>query len=48
MDTKPAKLHLCDICGKSFRYKEYLKKHIFTHTGEKPYKCNLCSKAFAR
>lgn len=36
---------ICKICGKVVK----VKKHYFTHTQEKPYKCNFegCSRSFA-
>ena len=32
----------CKECGKAFRVKPTLQKHMNTHTGEGPYKCKEC------
>ena len=37
--------HNC--CDKSFSRAGCLRKHMFTHSGERPHKCLLCNKSFA-
>jgi len=38
----------CAICGKIQRSKADLKKHMRSHTKERPYLCRMCNKAFTQ
>ncbi len=44
------KSHSCPIptCGRLFKRLEHLKRHVRTHTQERPYVCQCCEKAFSR
>ena len=38
----------CGYCGKTFQSIWYLNRHAVTHTREKNFKCDLCSRSFGR
>jgi KRAB domain-containing zinc finger protein len=42
-DSEPVS---CDLCGKSFKSKQYLKNHKETHGLVPNYKCHLCESEF--
>uniref|UniRef100_A0A8C4Q077 C2H2-type domain-containing protein n=1 Tax=Eptatretus burgeri TaxID=7764 RepID=A0A8C4Q077_EPTBU len=52
VDKHPVKIshrrHKCNQCPYSSDHKGNLNKHVRTHTGERPYKCIVCGRAFAQ
>lgn len=38
----------CQICDKRFIVKSKLSEHLFTHSGERPFVCDQCGRAFNR
>nr|XP_054601912.1 zinc finger protein 740b isoform X4 [Nothobranchius furzeri] len=48
-DDSPFKVQknfICDHCYGAFRSSYHLKRHILTHTGEKPFACDACDMRF--
>ncbi|KAF7656616.1 hypothetical protein LDENG_00038980 [Lucifuga dentata] len=39
---------LCEVCGKTFNCRSRLRTHEVIHSGLKPYRCDLCPKAYMR
>ncbi|XP_035230533.1 zinc finger protein 567-like [Stegodyphus dumicola] len=36
----------CRYCGKDFLFQSRLKRHLYVHTGERPFVCQFCGKKF--
>lgn len=39
---------VCDLCGKSFKFKNSLREHIITEMGIKDYVCEVCGRKFVK
>ncbi|XP_055676733.1 zinc finger protein 62-like [Lutzomyia longipalpis] len=44
--TEPKEKVSCQYCKKGFFNEERLKAHLARHTGDKPFQCKVCNKAF--
>ncbi|XP_077435742.1 zinc finger protein 148 isoform X2 [Vanacampus margaritifer] len=40
------KCHVCIHCNAAFRTNYHLQRHVFIHTGEKPFQCSQCDMRF--
>lgn len=47
-NTAGKKRFCCPFCPYSSIYTSHVRKHIRIHTKERPFKCNICSRAFSQ
>ncbi|XP_059185010.1 zinc finger and BTB domain-containing protein 40 isoform X2 [Centropristis striata] len=45
-EVHPKEFHKCPTCNKVFTSAALLEKHKVTHTGTKPFSCDLCNKSY--
>ncbi|XP_064574310.1 zinc finger protein 148 isoform X3 [Zonotrichia leucophrys gambelii] len=46
LGLKTHKSHVCEHCNAAFRTNYHLQRHVFIHTGEKPFRCDECGMRF--
>ncbi|CAH1776373.1 unnamed protein product [Owenia fusiformis] len=42
-----AKTYACEVCRKMYSTRQSLNVHMNIHTGQKPFKCDICETGFA-
>ncbi|XP_069982121.1 fez family zinc finger protein 2-like [Penaeus vannamei] len=47
-DPAPPSVSQCHLCDKRFESRYKLKMHVNTHTGARPFTCDVCGKGFMR
>ncbi|KAG5887736.1 hypothetical protein JTB14_003897 [Gonioctena quinquepunctata] len=47
-DLSITRKYQCTICEKKFGWSTDLKRHILIHTGERPFRCDMCTSSFTR
>ncbi|GFU52446.1 zinc finger protein [Nephila pilipes] len=48
VSKKVKKIYKCPYCPRSFPFKSLLEVHVRVHTGERPFKCDICAQTFKR
>ncbi|KAL1416866.1 hypothetical protein MTO96_027461 [Rhipicephalus appendiculatus] len=40
------KKYTCNLCNYTTDYPTNIQRHMLTHTGERPFRCDICGKGF--
>lgn len=48
LDWKLRKFHRCHLCSYTTMNYVFLRRHIWVHTKEKSFQCNICNKQFTQ
>uniref|UniRef100_A0A8C6WRE8 C2H2-type domain-containing protein n=1 Tax=Neogobius melanostomus TaxID=47308 RepID=A0A8C6WRE8_9GOBI len=47
-EVRPDSDLTCPVCQKRFTHNSTIKRHMATHTGDRPYSCSICDATFLR
>jgi len=46
--SEAGRQYTCDVCGRFFTHPGNLRRHVLTHTGQRPSQCMVCGKKFTQ